>query len=90
MLLFPDSDRLEHTLRKVFSGTPRDRLKEIQEILNKQEVYSGNDILVVNTIELRKNGFLSEPEILKIEQYLKESNIYNCYLLSYNFIHFFK
>ena len=74
MFLFSDSVTLEQTLKKIFSGTPADRLKEIQEILKEKEVYSGKDILVLKTPELREQDSLSEPEILKIEQYLKESD----------------
>ena len=81
-LTFTDPERLEHVLKKIFSGTPDDRIKDIEEMLRSQEVYSGNDILVVNTMALRKGNLLSDAEVAKIEQHLRESNV--VFILQFN------
>ena len=75
MLFFPkDASNLDHVLNNIFSGTPKERLGEIRKILNKEEVYKGVDILVVDTNELREKQSLSDAEILKIEEYIRKSN----------------
>lgn len=51
------------------------RLEEIEKILNKEEIYSGMDVVFVNTSTLRKMKSLSEIEIKKIEDYIKQSMI---------------
>lgn len=66
---------MDDVLNKIFSGTPDNRVNEIKKILQESEIYSGTDVPLLETIKLRNEKSLSEPEILKIKQYIRESKM---------------
>lgn len=61
-------------MNKIFFGTPEKRLGEIREILKEEQIFTGKDFLIVDTNELKEKQSLSDTEILKIEQHIRQSN----------------
>lgn len=59
---------------KILCGTPLSRLEEIEEILKKEEIYTGKDILITDLNGLQLKVSLSDAEMLKLEDYIKKSN----------------
>lgn len=65
---------LNHVLRRIFSGTPEDRIVEIEQILNATQVFMAEHLLIMNTIQLKKDGRCTKNEIEKIENHIKYNN----------------
>lgn len=74
MFIPSDPSNFDHVVNELFSGTPAQRLAEMKQLLNKENIYNGMDVLVIDTNKLRENGSFSDVEILKIEDYIRKSN----------------
>ena len=69
---FKTAENLKYVLKQIFWDTPEERLKAIEKILKKEQIYLGSHMEIIDTNDLRIKKSLSDIEILKIEEHVKK------------------
>lgn len=67
-------ETLEEVLSEIFTGTPRDRITEIERFLKENDIYVRKDVLDIDIKILTSEFFFSRNELVKIESFLQKSN----------------
>ena len=72
--VYTEFEVLEEVLNEIFSGTQKDRIREIKIFFNKHEVCARSDVLLININEMKAKEFFSESELMRIESFLGKGN----------------